>query len=1312
MRPFLALAALSLSRAEVGCYLEHNVSMDAVTGDALTVHIVAHTHDDPGWLITVDEYYIQEVEWIFYTMIPVLKDNPERRFTYVEMAYMHRWWEEIDNHLKKETVDLVNSDQYQINLGGWCMNDEASPTASAVIHQMTDGNQFVLSNLGLKARPTVAWHVDPFGHSWVTGGLWAQSGFDAFAVHRINYMDLEKRKAAQNLEFIWKGSSTLGEDGYIFFHVLDSGYCSPSEINFWDGGSWINTDPLLPSYPPNAIELGEKLVADARTRSAWYKHDQVLIPFGCDFAHQNAYQSMLQMDKLIEYVNSNATYNVTMVYSTLADYIDAVNAKNLSWSLEQPDFFTYVDSPHAWWSGYFTSRAYLKLFVRSRMNVLRVSEMLYFFAKNMNLKADYKEGMANITFLRDAVDVVQHHDAVTGTEKHDVADEYMNQLEGGTQRVNAWDQSVVGEFLKGPTGKTPTLVRGDSQMENLTPDNFIVLVAFNSLAWNVSEMLRIPTNRSDLVVYDRNNNFVASQINPVADQEQNAKYPATYNLFIWAENMAPLSFETFFIGVASTDHPATLGEVKEISPGQSVSVGSNGYYSLEIDGATQRLSSITNNDLGKTFAVEQQFSQYVPSGGIYNDGYIASGAYIFRPATDNRLRLDSNNNGANQNRKVTVVFRQPLPKTASPGFIVQTHSNYEQYVTDTFSATVCNVNLNANPPIFEYQYFRADGGDTWGQSPLFDFLVFDTNDASYSALVDGQQTGIVQVAKPAGSATYTSVVITFPRAFATNDKPLLFVSVRNAKCDGSQFATTITTLTSETAEVLIQRVDVEEPWQGAVSLDWLAFAYDDIDASDVLTVAGEAKVSVNPGTKTVSNVSVEFGNEADFFVVNEPVILTSIQTDQASNSGMPYFFSSTTFDNSNVSFNMNLFPEDPSALPDGAQLDLTVRYIAFERRILFSNVTADAQIKNTIVSGPLMDEVQQTFRDGYGQTLRVFNIEHPDLRFIDNRVQIGPIDQGAEFITKFSTSLRSNGEFFTNQAGLEYVPRSYYPFWDERVAGNYYPSSGATYITDGDNDVDDVRFSTIVDQGHGVGSLRDGELELMLQRRCLQDDSRGVAQVLNETYHTEPQIMLLLDTAENVADLNRRYYQLQQFQHSFFFGVTESISDYTTKYATAWSAMNEAMPNGLPDNVFLLQLRYAYSGSTVGDNGGMVMQLQNMFEEGESAMAKEETVDITKVLKPDVLVVRNSTEMNLLATIPLAEMQRLPWNIESEEGGEVYTIRDELSEQKRRSEQRFKDKASTVQLKPRDIKTFVINVSPDVPQEEEEEAVGARKYIQ
>ena len=84
-----------------------------------------------------------------------------------------------------------------------------------------------------------------------------------------------------------------------------------------------------------------------------------------------------------------------------------------------------------------------------------------------------------------------------------------------------------------------------------------------------------------------------------------------------------------------------------------------------------------------------------------------------------------------------------------------------------------------------------------------------------------------------------------------------------------------------------------------------------------------------------------------------------------------------------------------------------------------------------------------------------------------------------------STDMESKGEMFTNQAGLEYVKRVYDPFLDEPIAGNYYPSSGATFI-ENEAETKGLRFSTIVNQGHGVASLKEGEMEMMLQRRCSQ----------------------------------------------------------------------------------------------------------------------------------------------------------------------------------------------------------------------------------
>ena len=52
MLSFLALTLLSLTNAEVGSYIKHNVSREQATGDAITIHIVGHTHDDPGDIIS------------------------------------------------------------------------------------------------------------------------------------------------------------------------------------------------------------------------------------------------------------------------------------------------------------------------------------------------------------------------------------------------------------------------------------------------------------------------------------------------------------------------------------------------------------------------------------------------------------------------------------------------------------------------------------------------------------------------------------------------------------------------------------------------------------------------------------------------------------------------------------------------------------------------------------------------------------------------------------------------------------------------------------------------------------------------------------------------------------------------------------------------------------------------------------------------------------------------------------------------------------------------------------------------------------
>ncbi|GMP34301.1 hypothetical protein CsSME_00007221 [Camellia sinensis var. sinensis] len=92
----LILVASSVCVVVESKYMVYNTSQGVVPGK-LNVHMVPHSHDDVGWLKTIDQYYvgsnntIQEacVQNVLDSLIPALLADKNRKFIFAEQVTTH-----------------------------------------------------------------------------------------------------------------------------------------------------------------------------------------------------------------------------------------------------------------------------------------------------------------------------------------------------------------------------------------------------------------------------------------------------------------------------------------------------------------------------------------------------------------------------------------------------------------------------------------------------------------------------------------------------------------------------------------------------------------------------------------------------------------------------------------------------------------------------------------------------------------------------------------------------------------------------------------------------------------------------------------------------------------------------------------------------------------------------------------------------------------------------------------------------------------------------------------------------------------------
>jgi Glycosyl hydrolases family 38 C-terminal domain len=146
-------------------------------------------------------------------------------------------------------------------------------------------------------------------------------------------------------------------------------------------------------------------------------------------------------------------------------------------------------------------------------------------------------------------------------------------------------------------------------------------------------------------------------------------------------------------------------------------------------------------------------------------------------------------------------------------------------------------------------------------------------------------------------------------------------------------------------------------------------------------------------------------------------------------------------------------------------------------------------------------EVHTTYEEPW---IRQVSRINEDDSFIEVEYIVGPIPivdgRGKEVVSLYATTIRNDGVFYTDSNGRDFQRRirNFRSSWDlevfEPIAGNYYPVNAAAYIED-----TEASLAVLVDRSQGGSSLQDGSLEIMIQRRTIADDHRGVDEPLNET---------------------------------------------------------------------------------------------------------------------------------------------------------------------------------------------------------------------
>jgi alpha-mannosidase len=648
---------------------------------------------------------------------------------------------------------FLDKQQLSFAHGGWSIHDEACTHFIGMIDQMTTGHEFLKQALNYIPKVAWQLDSYGHS-STQASLLTSKMGLDAIYFGRVDYQDLEKRKLTRQTEGLWAGSSVnhFKDETTVFWGLTGSysgNYGPPNGF-----GHATSDLLQSMSTQQRISHISNMLLPQLATQALQTQGNHIMLTMGTDFDYPTAPIGFASMDLMIQETNrlvnqdiirsDNTTRqqlmslyfadlgyeSLNLFYSSPEYYTQVKFQKSrhgtgaagnpdaaivtppvvsssaslangssssitetsdlVNYTVKTDDFFPYTDSADSYWTGYFVSRPSLK-------RLERVASSILMAARQIEALPDYVTAAAadcdcgKSTFaLEDALGVMQHHDAITGTARQHVAFDYAKRVQAGInkalplvvdklkhlfltddagqQSASVWPDLTFCQLLNEthcPVSEQMTSAPGG---EDGTQKNDLYIIVYNPLAQEQSTVIQLPvgSNQSTYLISrvggeEQEESSTPVKVAAVAVQEhEKLSGTADYYINFYTRSLPPVGAALYKI--TTTDEPRndTAGQ-SSVSADGSLSLvrhddqghvsASNGLITVHFDASSGELIEIEKKD-GTLVSVKQTW-------GFYSAAPYTSGAYVFRP-------MDEPN-----------PFKSIESSIIETGDAIESHVNYE-----------------------------------------------------------------------------------------------------------------------------------------------------------------------------------------------------------------------------------------------------------------------------------------------------------------------------------------------------------------------------------------------------------------------------------------------------------------------------------------------------------------------------------------------------------------------------------------------------------------------------------------------------------